>query len=350
MFLFLFLRFFFCLFLFFFFFNDTATTEIYTLSLHDALPISHPHGPAVLSLLAAQDGSLWMGFGSGGIGRFRDGQVTHFAPGEGVPEGGILSMVEDAAGAIWAAGQYGFASFENGKWRRVGAEMGYAAPGAQALLVDHAGTLWVATDGLNFGLSKHPIRANTILTLARNATRFSPTGEAVGMIWSMTEAPDGTVWVADTTSKKTRRIDGRGAASPTVALDGEPISLTFASDGSLWVGLIAGGVRLVRDIGRDAPLDRFTIEDQLSGSLVYAALKDREGNLWFGTGGGLDRFRENKVTPFSESEGLVPDQQVALTSTPDGNVWLFSYTGDTVRRFQDGKFVGSTLVPYSSSD
>src|SRR2546425_9138254 len=26
----------------FFFFNDTATTEIYTLSLHDALPISRP--------------------------------------------------------------------------------------------------------------------------------------------------------------------------------------------------------------------------------------------------------------------------------------------------------------------
>ena len=27
--------------MFFFFFNDTATTEIYTLSLHDALPISY---------------------------------------------------------------------------------------------------------------------------------------------------------------------------------------------------------------------------------------------------------------------------------------------------------------------
>src|SRR5258705_13502902 len=43
--------------LYFFFFNDTATTEIYTLSLHDALPISlclrrgdedrlHHHGSA----------------------------------------------------------------------------------------------------------------------------------------------------------------------------------------------------------------------------------------------------------------------------------------------------------------
>src|SRR5256885_6243932 len=30
--------------LFFFFFNDTATTEIYTLSLHDALPISATDG------------------------------------------------------------------------------------------------------------------------------------------------------------------------------------------------------------------------------------------------------------------------------------------------------------------
>src|SRR2546430_13564803 len=30
---------------FFFFFNDTATTEIYTLSLHDALPISRKPPP-----------------------------------------------------------------------------------------------------------------------------------------------------------------------------------------------------------------------------------------------------------------------------------------------------------------
>src|SRR5256885_5463388 len=42
---------------FFFFFNDTATTEIYTLSLHDALPISSPAGgrrigTAVLCALA----------------------------------------------------------------------------------------------------------------------------------------------------------------------------------------------------------------------------------------------------------------------------------------------------------
>src|SRR6476661_10874925 len=38
--MFVFYFFFIFLLFFFFFFNDTATTEIYTLSLHDALPIS----------------------------------------------------------------------------------------------------------------------------------------------------------------------------------------------------------------------------------------------------------------------------------------------------------------------
>src|SRR5260221_5806125 len=43
---------------FFFFFNDTATTEIYTLSLHDALPISiatpdHWHTPISIAGLQA---------------------------------------------------------------------------------------------------------------------------------------------------------------------------------------------------------------------------------------------------------------------------------------------------------
>src|SRR5688572_31040597 len=43
---------------FFFFFNDTATTEIYTLSLHDALPIFNANNKA-----------LWDGLGALGYER-----------------------------------------------------------------------------------------------------------------------------------------------------------------------------------------------------------------------------------------------------------------------------------------
>src|SRR5260221_14276702 len=42
--------------LFFFFFNDTATTEIYTLSLHDALPISLT--AAIVASLAGKANSI----------------------------------------------------------------------------------------------------------------------------------------------------------------------------------------------------------------------------------------------------------------------------------------------------
>src|SRR5690242_20845820 len=38
-------------FYYFFFFNDTATTEIYTLSLHDALPILSACDPPILLIL-----------------------------------------------------------------------------------------------------------------------------------------------------------------------------------------------------------------------------------------------------------------------------------------------------------
>src|SRR3712207_8935877 len=52
----------FFLFIFFFFFNDTATTEIYTLSLHDALPIY-----AAWSLLGSRRRPLrpWLAAGRG---------------------------------------------------------------------------------------------------------------------------------------------------------------------------------------------------------------------------------------------------------------------------------------------
>src|SRR6266850_1222322 len=46
-------------FFFFFFFNDTATTEIYTLSLHDALPISNPHRRAHSTGTERHDSGGW---------------------------------------------------------------------------------------------------------------------------------------------------------------------------------------------------------------------------------------------------------------------------------------------------
>src|SRR2546430_8315320 len=79
----------------FFFFNNPPPTKIYTLPLHDALPICSPEkleafraddglaGQPIYSLYADSDGYLWAGTLRGGLVRFKDGKfsrITTFTP------------------------------------------------------------------------------------------------------------------------------------------------------------------------------------------------------------------------------------------------------------------------------
>src|SRR5256885_9887142 len=62
----------------FFFFNDTATTEIYTLSLHDALPISSKDGGRRRRTIRAGIASRsWFYLHGGGVGGGDDGRLIH---------------------------------------------------------------------------------------------------------------------------------------------------------------------------------------------------------------------------------------------------------------------------------
>src|SRR3989475_5237891 len=71
----------------FFFFNDTATTEIYTLSLHDALPISAPRIDPAAERLPARRDRLPRQAVRAGAGR----ALLDRAPGGIVPHGGAQS-------------------------------------------------------------------------------------------------------------------------------------------------------------------------------------------------------------------------------------------------------------------
>ena len=181
----------------------------------------HQHSQAVWSLCAARDGSLWIGFGSGGVGRLQNGRLIHYSSEGGAPAGGA------------------------------------------------------ATDGRRFEMTGDPVRSNTILTLAPHARSFASTGEAVGIVWSMAQAPDGRAWLADTSGRKIRQI-GTPLSSGLDA-GGEPMSLGFDKE-SEWIGLIEGGVRrLINDQEpRRKALDTFYPIDGLSGGLIYSSFKDRE--------------------------------------------------------------------------
>src|SRR5947209_2874926 len=71
---------------FFFFFNDPATTEIYTLSLHDALPISfRTYVFENMPVTAVENASSWMNVSATGF------WMRLFGP---TPEHGIVALVD----------------------------------------------------------------------------------------------------------------------------------------------------------------------------------------------------------------------------------------------------------------
>jgi len=96
--------------------------------------------------------------------------------------------------------------------------------------------------------------------------------------------------------------------------------------------------------------DDYEVRDGLSGEHTLALFKDREGDVWLGTTRGVDRFRENKVTPYSAAQGLEPGALLALAATKDGNVWMTSYPEDLIQRFVGTNIVGVRLPSYSAKD
>src|SRR3712207_8897600 len=65
------------MYIFVFFFNDTATTEIYTLSLHDALPISYAAVPAASGCGATAGASVSVAPARPGSTRASDRSEEH---------------------------------------------------------------------------------------------------------------------------------------------------------------------------------------------------------------------------------------------------------------------------------
>src|SRR5262249_17782917 len=128
---------------------------------------------------------------------------------------------------------------------------------------------------------------------------------------SVAEAASGKLWMAEggygvRPVPAAGQRDGR--RGPAV-LGGAP-AITFDNQGSLWITTPGNGIRRVPYPERLQPpkvrglsawrfhnseVEAFAQEDGLTSDYVNCVFQDREGNVWFGTTGGLDRFRQSPV-------------------------------------------------------
>ena len=81
---------------------------------------------------------------------------------------------------------------------------------------------------------------------------------------------------------------------------------------------------------------------------VTCSLRDRAGNLWFGTTGeGVYRYDGKKFTQFTEKDGLCNNLIFLIFEDKDGNIWLGS---KTVISYFDGKKFTNISIPNSIGD
>jgi signal transduction histidine kinase/ligand-binding sensor domain-containing protein len=272
---------------------------------------------AVSSLLALDNGDLWIGFRSGHISLLRDGKLGNYGTHEGVPNGIVMRLVKDRGGTIWAASTGGLARLEGERWQEVGEDWDYPGKSAFAAFLDRQGTLWVSTE-------------NTVVFLPAGARKFQPTGIRIGQVWDFSQAANGRLWMAETTNS-VRPVPLRSSQPPSDDTEIRVGSqgILFDRDGALWITSIGDGMRrapapdqLHGSIAQFSDkAEIFTAKDGLSGDDVRAILQDREGTIWVGTVNGLDRFRKTNVVPFPLP---INPGQTALAAGNDGDLWVDS--------------------------
>jgi signal transduction histidine kinase/ligand-binding sensor domain-containing protein len=278
-----------------------------------------PAVPSVQRLLATRDGSLWVVWRLGAVSRLRAGRVTTYGERDGLPT--AFQLAESGDGELVAGTLKGLARFAGGRWQDVGRAWGFPGTESRAVWFDRDGVLWAQTQ-------------DRIVYRPRGARRFLDPGLLLRggpFRADFDQEEDGTVWMSEVNrSAHTLRRAGEESV-PLTEVESFPAALLVDRKGSLWVASVGGGLRRVRDPGRirgravrkGAPeVERLTMADGLLSDDPEALLEDHEGNIWVGSGRGLERFREGDFTPFA---AWGRDRSRIVFASRDTLLWTSAY-------------------------
>jgi signal transduction histidine kinase/ligand-binding sensor domain-containing protein len=280
---------------------------------------SFPTDEGINWLLGSHDGSLWMATYHG-LYRLKDGEAAGFP----IKRGGVESIIEDHAGAIWIT-RTRVGGVEGALCRIVGSDLkcyakdqneGNPAHFATALAEDSSGDIW-------FGCQMLCRWNESSMSHYMQDQMEHPSGDGVV---ALAAGAAGSVWAA---------MDGVGpglgvryysngsfASYVVPGFDGATIRaavLLLDRDQTLWVGTESQGLYHIHD----GHADHYGAAQGLTGERVNSIYEDREGNLWVTTDKGVDLFRDIPVISFSSTEGLSGGSEVsAVMARKDNSLWV----------------------------
>jgi signal transduction histidine kinase/ligand-binding sensor domain-containing protein len=252
----------------------------------------------LFSLWAPPSGGLWVSYTFGGVSFINNESIKNYGEREGLPVGTVLGFAQDKSGIVWVATTRGLRRFDGSQWVDVAAELHLPKTYASMVSVDRSGTMWIAVN-------------NSVMYLQPGQLALTSTNIQLNGDTNFIEGPDGTLWLIDSTQgvralyvpsgQTNASKDWLRFADPRLG----PIDVKLIDrEGTFWLSTPTG-IRRLRDPAglfrhelADGT-DLFSLTDGLTGPASkgsLSGLEDREGNVWIGTAGGLDRFRESRLT------------------------------------------------------
>lgn len=264
----------------------------------------------VNTLFRDREGNLWVGAKSG-LYRLTPSQFHHLTSDQGLPGNNVVSVCEDASGALWAAiWGTGLTRIQGGNFLTLRATNGLTHESVLALHPGRDGFLWV---GFDFGGGLNRITRG----LTNNYPRSGNSVPAAVRV--IHQDRENALWVG--TSRGLFRFEGESvtAFTATNGLAGNTVmALCETRTGALWIGTDGGLNRWAE--GR---FDSFKRSAGLSHETILALHEDSEGVLWIGTkAGGLNRLQGGVFTSYSTAQGLFSDEVFEIVEDDFGYLWM----------------------------
>ena len=226
---------------------------------------------------------------------------------DGLPPGGIRSIVQTPDGYLWLASAGGLVRFDGVRFspspelqKALGIEMVVAS----ALLLTRDGALWVAGNGF--------------LCRLKDGRCSVFKGEIV--ISCLEESADGSIWIGLNWAGLRRFKDGRIIDYPSVT--GLIRAIHEDRQGNVWLGGIWDGLYRLNQKG----LAGYTTREGLRDPHVNAILEDHQGNLWVATRRGLSRLNNGKFVPVGTHESIT-----SMWEDRNGVLWVGKSPGSISR-------------------
>jgi signal transduction histidine kinase/ligand-binding sensor domain-containing protein len=288
---------------------------------------SFPQPSWVSALLATPDGGLWIGNLSGGASFLKLGRITNYCEPEGLPPGRVRAFALDKDGTIWAATARSLAYFDGRRWQWAGKDRNLPDspfdPPSSVAANDQG--IWVAYSNKGVFWLQTGARAFQQVT-SQTITGYLPT---------FTESGGEGMWLWVSESLALLRFPVRTLLKnlPSQRIANSAGMFLIDRDRSGWMMTRGDGVwrvpaadHLNSPFSPDDPsIEKFSEKEGLTSATVYCAMEDREGDIWVGTRGGLDRFRARNADWMQLQS--VATQRMQLVAGDKGDVWASSTQG-----------------------